>query len=261
MIILFTFILGLCIGSFLLVITDRFESNESFLHGRSHCDQCKHVLGPLDLIPVISFLSTKGRCRYCKVKLSLYYPFFELLTGCLFALTIFVSSSTYYGVSIDQLLHFIFSLYIVSSLILLFFIDLRYGIIPFKIIFPAILITFLSTVFSLPSALSTTLYAALGACLFFFLLFLFTKGRGMGFGDVVYAFFMGLLLGYPGVIVGLYIAFLSGAIISLILIWEKKKKLKGSTIPFGPFLVLGTYIAWLWGDMIVSWVLNFLYSI
>jgi prepilin signal peptidase PulO-like enzyme (type II secretory pathway) len=91
--------------------------------------------------------------------------------------------------------------------------------------------------------------------LFFLLLFILTKGRGLGFGDVVYVFLMGLLLGFPKIILGLYIAFLSGAVISLILVIQRRKNLKGGTITFGPFLVGGTIISMLWGNTIIDKVM------
>lgn len=244
------FIIGLFLGSFFLVIIDRFEGATPFWRGRSQCDHCKKTLGILDLIPVVSYLVTQGYCRQCHVKISVSYPLFELLTGTVFAISYVIAG----GSGIVALL---FSLFITSCLLLIFFIDFRYGIIPFSIIFPAILATFIY--FIIPYSLFVMhIYAALGAFLFFLVIFLGTKGRGMGFGDVVYAFFMGLLLGFPNIIVGLYIAFLTGAVVSLILILLKKKKLKGSTIPFGPFLVLGTYISIVFGEWLVRFFIRFL---
>lgn len=254
---LLAFCIGLFFGSFFLVVIHRFGSNETFLHGRSRCDHCKKILGPFDLIPVFSFITTVGKCRYCKVKLSRIYPLFELLTGILFGfITYFVTSSSQMLNSMF-LFHLLFYLFIASCLLLIFFIDLKYGIIPFAIIFPAMLVTFFYLLLTLPTfttpdQIISSILSASGSFLFFLFLFLITKGRGMGFGDVVYVFFMGLLLGYPLIFVGMYIAFLSGAIISLLLVYLKKKKLHGSTIPFGPFLVLGTFIAWIWGERLFA---------
>lgn len=258
MLILLLFLTGLFFGSFFLVVIDRFESKDSFLKGRSKCDSCKKTLRPVDLIPVLSFISTRGKCRYCGVRLSLMYSVVELLTGLLFGFVAYWIGSQYLVFSILHLANLIFYLYIISSLLLIFFIDLKYGIIPFSIIFPAIIITFIFQAITTNSLLPYTILSALGASFFFFLLFAFTKGRGMGFGDVVYAFFMGLLLGYPNIIVGLYISFLVGAAISLILIGLHKKKLRGSTVPFGPFLVFGTIASLFYGEQITSLALRFL---
>ena len=92
----------------------------------------------------------------------------------------------------------------------------------------------------------------------FLSLFLITKGKGLGFGDVVYAFMMGLVLGYPNIIVGLYVAFLTGAIVSLILVWTGKKKMRGDSIPFGPFLAAGTIIGLFYGEFLINAALHYL---
>jgi len=255
---LLIFFFGSCIGSFLGVVVDRLPKNESVLKGRSHCDYCKKSLGPLDLVPVFSFLFLGGKCRYCHRSLSIFYPVIELLTGVLFILVALQTGILYHVFSISYAAEFLFYLFIVSSLISLFFIDLKYGILPFSIIFPATFVTLVYQILNTKYIILSNLVAAISAFAFFLFLFLITRGRGMGFGDVVYAFFMGLLLGFPKIILGLYIAFISGALVSLILIIAKKKKLKGSTIAFGPFLVFGTLIAIFWGNEILSLTFNFL---
>lgn len=250
-VVFFLFLLGIFIGSFLNVLVDRLPREESIIKGRSHCESCGHTLFWYDLIPLFSFLQLQGKCRYCNVSLSLYYPLVELVTGVFFVLTfIFIPSESimYYVLSIKGLISLSYYLFIVSSLIVIFFTDLKYGIIPDKVLYPAILITFSYILLNTNYMLQNYLLSAIGACMLFLLLFLGTRGRGMGFGDVKYAFFMGLLLGFPHIVVGLYIAFLTGAAISLILIVWGKKKLKGSTIPFGPFLVFGTLVSLFWGD-------------
>ncbi len=246
----FILIMGLFFGSFLNVIIDRLPRGESFISGRSHCESCGHTLSSRDLIPILSFVLLKGRCRYCRTSLSLQYLTLEVLTATTFLLTFVMLP----GVSPFTLIyHFI----IASILILIFFIDLKHGIIPFAIIIPGIVIVGVYLALTaIPSVILIHFVSALASALFFLLLFLGTKGRGMGFGDVVYAFFMGLVLGFPNIVLGLYIAFLTGAGISLILIILKRKRLKNSTIPFGPFLVLGTFVAILWGNTIINYFLG-----
>ena len=95
------------------------------------------------------------------------------------------------------------------------------------------------------------LYSALGAIVFFLFLYFVTRGRGIGFGDVKFSFFMGFLLGYPKIVIALYVAFLTGALVGVILILGKKKGLK-SIVPFGPFLIAGTIVSLIWGDKILS---------
>ncbi|HUD44193.1 MAG TPA: prepilin peptidase [Patescibacteria group bacterium] len=230
------FLLGLFFGSFFNVLIDRIPKGEQFLKGRSHCEYCLHPLSWYDLIPIISFLSTGGKCRYCHKKLSWKYPGFELLTGILFALTYFLLPEK----NLTSLLYFLF---LTSIFIVVFFIDLQNFIIPFVIVLPGIVIAYLYLFFIHPESLFTSFLSAIGAAFFFLILFLLTKGKGMGFGDVVYAFFMGSVLGFPGILVGLYIAFILGAIIGLLYVILKKKKFHGTAIPFGPFLVLGTFLS------------------
>lgn len=249
MTLLFIFIIGLFVGSFLNVLVDRLPRGEPVIKGRSHCEKCKKTLKWFDLIPLLSFLVLKGKCRYCRTRLSPYYPIIELTTGVFFVITVlfvlnnfqFLILNFYSIFNFKFLITLIFYLFIASSLIVVFFADLKYGIIPDKIIFPAILISFLFSLFA--SKESWFLLPAVGACLFFLLLFLITKGRGMGFGDVKFAFLMGLILGFPNIMVALYVAFLTGAIVGIILIIWRKKRIFGTSIPFGPFLVIGTLAA------------------
>lgn len=246
MIILLVTLFGLCVGSFLNVLIDRIVRSESVIKGRSYCESCKKDLQFLDLIPVISFVLLKGKCRYCKTQLSLYYPLVEITTGILFALVVL-----YFGISSIPLI--LYYLFLVFSLIAIFFTDLKYGIIPDKVLFPAILVSFVYLLLNTQYLILNTI-SGVGSFLFFLLLFLITKGRGMGLGDVKYAFFMGLFLGFPKIISGLYVAFLTGALVSLILIIGGKKKFRGSTVPFGPFLVIGTLVGYIWGDKIMKFL-------
>ena len=258
------FILGLFVGSFLNVLADRIPKGESPIRGRSRCDKCKKILKWYDLIPLFSFIFLKGKCRYCQTRLSLFYPTVEFVTGTLFFITaIFVLNDSQFpllgGQAISNFqfpinyqlpITLIYYLFIVSSLIVVFFADLKYGIIPDKIVFPAIAVSFLYLFINPSSLILNHLLSAVGACLFFLLLFVITKGRGMGFGDVKFAFLMGLILGFPDIVVGLYIAFLTGAIVGCILIIWRKKRIFGTAIPFGPFLVMGTLMSIFYGSLI-----------
>ena len=256
---LFIFFFGACVGSFLGVVVDRVPQGKSIVKGRSQCDHCHRKLGFFDLIPVFSFIFLGGRCRYCHRRLSIFYPVVELLTGVLFVI-VFLTQGIMNPESgiMNYVLENIYYLFIVSILVAIFFIDLKYGLIPFPFVIFATVVTFFYLILNTKYLLLNNILAAVGSLLFFLTLFLVTRGKGMGFGDVVYAFFMGLLLGIPKIVLGLYIAFISGALISLILIAMKIKKLKGSTIPFGPFLVAGTIISLFWGDRIISLTFNFL---
>jgi leader peptidase (prepilin peptidase)/N-methyltransferase len=148
------------------------------------------------------------------------------------------------------------------GLIVIFFIDLEHQIIPDEILLPLIVLFSIRQIFLLFSLspitypLSPT-FSAIGAFLFLFIIYLVTKGKGMGFGDVKFAFLMGLVLGYPKIIVAFYLAFLTGALVGIILILGRKAKF-GQKIAFGPFLALSTIISFLWGDKILSLALKIL---
>ncbi len=269
------FLIGVFIGSFLNVLADRLPRGEAVIKGRSHCEKCRKSLNWYDLIPLLSFVFLKGRCRYCRTPLSLYYPIVELTTGAMFArVFLFLGWPHINFITVINVITIIFYLLITSFLIVVFFTDLKYGIIPDKIVFPAIAVSLLFFAFvSFTSKESWLLFvqpatfevgfinhlsSAIGACFFFLFLFLITKGRGMGFGDVKFAFLMGLILGFPNIIVSFYIAFLTGAIVGCILIVWKRKKMRGTSIPFGPFLVFGTFLALFFGDIILKASLDLL---
>jgi leader peptidase (prepilin peptidase)/N-methyltransferase len=167
----------------------------------------------------------------------------EAATGALFVVTTFIAG-------LD-----IYLLFIISSLIIVFFIDLKYGIIPFKIVVLSLAVITVRYFFlSLTDSgyIFNYLFSGVGVFVLFLLLFLATRGRGIGFGDVVFSLLMGYLLGFPKIILGVYISFLTGAIISLILVAARRKKLRGGIIPFGPFLVLGTVVSLFWGQVIID---------
>ena len=253
---IFVFILGLAVGSSLNCIIYRLEKNESFLKGRSYCPNCHHVLAWQDLIPILSFLILKGKCRYCGKKISLQYPLVELATGILF---FSISYSTFQHSNTPTLQQFIQFLYlsIVSSfLIVIFVYDLKHYLIPDKVIYPAIGITFFYQIISNTNFYFSIL-SALGAAAFFLLIFLVSRGKWLGFGDVKLGFLMGLFLGFPKILVALFFAYLIGAIIGIGLVLAKKKTLK-SEVPFGPFLVTGTFVALFFGNQLINWYLGFI---
>jgi len=149
----------------------------------------------------------------------------------------------------------------ISFLTVIFVFDLRYYIIPDETIYPAIIFSIAWILYSFSFGamgkidVVYAVFSALGASLFFFLIWLFSRGMAMGFGDVKLAILIGLLLGYPKIIPGLFLGFLFGAIIGSVLILFKKKGFK-SEIPFGPFLIAGLLIALFWGESIINWYLS-----
>ena len=271
----FIFLFGLAVGSFLNCVIYRLETGGNFFRGRSFCPKCKHILSWPDLIPLFSFFLLKGKCRYCQQKISLQYPLVELATGILFVLTAYNLQLTIYN--LKDLFVVSYLLLVVNCLLVIFVYDLKHYIIPDKIIYPAIAVAFLYQIISnfqwvaggwrLISItnfqfLITNFYhpflSAVGAALFFLFIVLISRGKWMGVGDIKLAFLMGLVLGFPNILVALFSAFLLGAIIGIGLIISGKKTLK-SEVPFGPFLVTGTFIALFWGQEIINWYAKSLY--
>jgi len=243
---LFIFIFGLIVGSFLNCVIYRLETGKSFLGGRSFCPDCQHVLSWNDLVPVFSFLMLGGRCRYCNKKISWQYPLVELTTALLFILIFNLS---------QNLLNTSYWLLITSFLIIIFVYDLKHYIIPDKVVFPAIVLALIYNLLDTNYLLLNTILAALSASAFFLSIYLISKGKWLGFGDVKLSFLIGLYLGFPNILVALFLAFLIGAIIGLILIAKGRKTLK-SIVPFGPFLVIGTFLAMFLGEQIINWYLG-----
>lgn len=239
--ILFVFLFGTTVGSFVNVLIDRIPRNESVLFSRSKCEHCKKLLKWIDLIPLFSFLSLKGKCRYCHSPIPFRLFLIEFLTGILFVASYMLSSQI--GV-----VTLVFSYFLIPLFLAIFFIDLKRGIIPDVLTGVLIVGTIMYIVSSDYTQILSHLASAGGAFLFFFLIFWLTRKKGMGLGDVKLSFFIGLLLGFPSTISAFYIAFLTGAVISLGLVFLGIKKLRGDTVPFGPFLIFGTYVSFYFGE-------------
>lgn len=246
---LLLFLLGLCIGSFLNVIIDRLPQGQSVVRGRSYCPRCSHQLAWCDLIPVLSFVLLRGRCRYCHKPISIQYPLVELATGVVFVLGV-----------VSQCQIILYSLFLIP----IFVIDLKHGLIPDRLVIPGILLVaggrLLVAGWGIWREITPLLWTLAGSLVLyssFFILHSLFRGRALGGGDVKLVFLVGLITGWPNMIVAVFSAFLTGALVSVILVLFKKKSF-GETVPFGPFLVIGTYIALFWGSDIIEWYLGFL---
>lgn len=275
---LFLFLLGLAVGSFINALVYRLKTNRKIIRARSICPKCKTQLKFWDLIPVLSFIFLRGRCRTCHQKISWQYPSVELATGIIFILVFYYQILATRHWSLVTFLSLFFYLFIAACLIAIFVYDLKYSLIPDKIIYPAIIINFIYAAAAIilyflkykeifyrlyPHTwppVYNPLYLLYGVFIgggFFLIMVLLSRGRWMGVGDIKLGTLMGLLLGFPLIILALFISFITGALVGLILITLKKKTMK-SQIPFGPFLVLGTFIALFWGSQILNWYLGML---
>ncbi|HDY75799.1 MAG TPA: prepilin peptidase [Candidatus Marinimicrobia bacterium] len=250
MILTFVIIFGLMIGSFLNVCIYRIPREESIVYPRSRCPNCKHQLRFWENIPVLSYLFLRGQCSSCKTSISSRYIFVELLTALLFILLY-----NHYGWSLDFLMSIIFS----CIILVITFIDIDYQIIPNQLL----LIGLIPAVYQIISVgfRNSSLYfigavgLGLGILLISLIGNILFKKESMGMGDVKYAALIGLLLGWQNGLLAVFLAFLSSAILILILLPLGKISF-GQRIPFGPFLSLGTIIALLWGPIIIRIYLN-----
>lgn len=246
MISIFIFIFGLCIGSFLNVLIYRLPRSLS-IGGRSFCPHCKEKINWYDNIPLLSFVLLKGKCRHCHSPIGWRYPIVEILTGFLFLGVIG-------GIRETGVIGVLGYLVIVSAMVAVFFIDLEHQIIPDELIFLSVIVFFISNY----QLAINNFFVAVITGLFFLALHVFTKGQGMGMGDVKLAFLMGLVLGFPGIVFALYLAFLTGAIIGIILIIIGKKRF-GQQIAFGPYLVAANLVFIFFKDQINQWLTAYIF--
>ncbi len=277
------FLLGTVLGSLCLVLAERGLTDKSFW-GRSYCPHCKKNLRWYDLFPVLSYIFLKGKCRYCHKKISIEYLVVEVVMGLLIGFLFWQEFS----------LELIYKTFFITILVSLFITDIKKMLIPDRIILPSILIGFVLSLvitifkigylyYSLSShdigkyllpahspyffrhaylisqpLLSGILMAILIGG-FFWGLIVVTRGKGMGGGDVKLGAFIGLMLGFPQGLLAIIMSFVIGAIFSVCLLVTGKKHF-GQTIPFGPFLVIGSLAALFWGGRIIDWYLNLSYT-
>lgn len=322
-------VFGLLIGSAINAMVWRLHTGESWARGRSKCPGCGHELAARDLVPVLSWLLLKGKCRYCRKPISRQYPLVELLTALLFGLSAARIGVNSAGAAVELGFWFL----MLTLLLVMAVYDAKWKLLPTSVMAPAIvlaaawtfaragmegfearwvlpylalgalvaglavsawlsmrgarpgeheptdeeaddprrwlsslllagmlLVAFALWRFSSPLAFGP-LAAAFGAALFFDVLTNATKGRGMGGGDVNLAFLMGLILGIQATLVALFAAFNLGALGGLALLARQKMRRRGEdgrrmTIPFGPYLVAGTVIAFLYGRELAAWYLG-----
>ena len=239
-------LLGLVVGSFLNVCIWRLPREESIVRPGSHCPVCSTALGARDLVPVLSWIFLRGKCRYCGAKISPRYPAVELLTGVLF-----VWCFLRFGLSPQLAPALVFSAFMVA----ITFIDLDH-----QIILDGMLALLAASGLGLglwlgqPGWVDMLIGAGVGGGLLLVLAVI--SGGGMGGGDVKFAAALGFWLGWPGILLCLLISFVAGGAISLFLLLAKLRGRK-DFIPFGPFIALGAWVALLYGREILSWYWGF----
>lgn len=270
--IIFLFLLGASFGSFLNVLIFRYEPGMAVfgkhLSGRSFCPRCKKKLSWYELLPIVSFIIQRGKCRGCRQSISFQYPIVEIVSG-----LIVITVLQVLGVTPDGLIFTIALLILLAASV----IDIRHYVIPDALTLIILVLGVIRTaiitmgessqiLLSLPSTfLGTYGYvfsftaspiiihsvAALVAGSFFAAIILLSKGKAMGWGDAKLSFATGLLMGWPDIILVLMIAFIIGAVVGISMIFTRAKKMKDA-LPFGPFIAIGTVTVIYFGHDIIS---------
>jgi len=230
------------VGSFFNVVIHRLPRGESIAFPASHCVHCGVRLSAKELIPFFSYAWQRGRCRHCGKPISLRYPLVELLTAVLLTLLWYLHQG---GPAVYAYLAF------TSLLIVISFIDYDHFLIPDQLLVAGLGVWLLQQLF-LPF-IAWPLALAGGALAFAMMLVIYVLSRGgMGFGDVKLAGLIGLYLGTPLAMLSLFLAFVLGAGIGLLLLASGLKKRKDA-LPFGPFLAVGAFLAMVWGPQFIAW--------
>lgn len=260
-------ILGLCFGSFVNALVWRIYKQETLKHktqntkysvitGRSMCVNCGHTLAWYDLLPVLSWVSLGGRCRYCHKPISWQYPLVELAAAGLFVLSYLRWPLELMGA---QLGLFGLWLALLVGFMALVVYDLRWMLLPNRIVFPlqAVAAVYVLLAFGLGGAdwgvLSGAVAGVICSSGFFYVLYRVSAGKWIGGGDVKLAVVLGLVLGGAfEALLMLFIASLFGSMFGIPLLIQGKAK-ANSKLPFGPFLILATIITYLFGAGILAW--------
>ena len=274
------FVFGLVFGSFLNVMIYRLNPAPQLRgggFGRSLCPNCKTQLKWRDLIPLISFIWLRGRCRYCHKKISWQYPIVEVLLGFIWLGVFYqnfngnfqlifnfqsIFNLQFLNLGILKYLNFIYDVFVFSAFLIVAVYDFKWKIIPDKAIYPAIIVVFLYNIFNSVKFQNFEMFiwpllVAIAAFIFFFLIYFFSKGRAMGLGDAKLAFLIGLFLSPISALAAFMLAFIIGAVSGIILIGlgeifsHYKKWGMESQIALGPFLIIGTITAFFFSDFII----------
>ncbi len=233
------FFIGSLMGSFYTVVGLRSGKNEDYVKTRSHCDNCNHVLGALDLVPIFSYIFLKGKCRYCHHKIDSLSTYMELFSGILYALSFYVFNFSY---------EFLIAIGIISLLIIVIVSDTTYYIIPDEVLIFMSIYFFI--ILTLEEGIEGSSISLLNGVVLFCIMYLIMlvgnklfKKESLGGGDIKLMFIFGMILGPLLGIVSIFIGSCLALPISLVLTTKKEKNI----IPFGPFLLIALSLLYLTG--------------
>lgn len=243
---LFVFVVGACVGSFLNVAIFRVHEGESVARGRSKCRACEEPIRAGDLVPVLSYLRLRGRCRSCQSVISWQYPVVELATGILFVAAFAVDDGW-----IEVVRNWVF----VSYLVIIFVYDLRHMLIIDRFTIPAMIFAVIVNLWlgAIPAWSILAGGAALAA--FFWIQYAVSKGTWVGGGDIRMGALMGFMLGFEQGLVALFLAYVLGAVVGLAMMATGRATRKTS-VPFGTLLALATAVTLFAGEPMIDWYLS-----
>ena len=247
---LYAAVLGACIGSFLNVVIYRLPLGKSIVSPPSSCPRCGYQLKWYDNIPVFGWLMLAGKCRQCRMPVSIQYPLVELITALLFVLVVWLTPPGPLLVS---------RLLLVCILIALFGIDLEHQILPNSITLPGIVAGVLLSFIAPPGWRDALLGVLLGGGVLYGIAaayYLWRREEGLGMGDVKMLAMIGAFLGWKAVLVTLVLSSFSGAIIGVALIAAQRGGMK-LALPFGTFLSIGAVVAMFVGEPLIAWYAGF----
>ncbi len=256
---IYFFIIGLCFGSFALATAWRIKKNKDFVKQRSECENCHHKLSASDLVPLFSWIFMRGKCRYCGNKLSALLPLAELTGGIFFGLSFFAWPYALNGVL--AITGFVLWCVSLVLLLILFFYDLQWTILPNKVMYPLWAVSLIYALTNFAGHASWMFIVnILGAIAvsfgIFYVFFTVSKGTWIGYGDVRLGIAIGLLVSTPAKsAIVLFIASVVGILFSLPGLVTGSRKL-ASKIPFGPLLIIGLVFTMLYGQQLIDWYMH-----
>ena len=244
------FLFGITIGSFLNVCIIRLPLKQTIVTDRSHCMKCGYQLKWYDLVPLVSWLMLKGRCRSCKEPISKQYPIIEAVNGIMWVVIVLIRGMD------GDFIHFVTTvcyMALFSALLVLSVIDFRTYEIPLGC---NVFILAVGLIHLAMDHTNWSLYAIglIAVSLFFYIIYVASKGRGIGGGDVKLMAACGLLLGWKLIVAALIIGCILGSVIHIL---RMKISKEDHVLAMGPYLSMGVMIAALWGDKLIGWYMGF----
>lgn len=243
------FILGTILGSFYNVVGERLPKGESIVTPRSHCPKCMHELSPLELIPIVSYLIQRGKCKNCHAKIPLFHPIFELISGLLFSASYLV-----FGLTPKLIIVLTF----VSMLLIIFVSDIEMMIISDEVLIVTGILLAIETfiIYDFSTLISSVINGMVALLIMYAIKkigdFLFKK-ESMGGGDIKLLFLFGFVLGWPLALISIFIGSFIGLPVAILTLHLKKDH----EIPFGPLLSLGALVI-LFSQIDMNWILTML---